>query len=641
MLFPLFKQISGVLVMLEYERANALLVACRNRIEEFSRSDYEHKQSEQVRLAEGLSSIGFFIEALKYEQHDRINIVEAAINQFGSDVVTAAVPPPVPKSVPTASDRLATSVPSVLPDLPTVQMVETATSQETSPGTQEALLATFLEESTEVLASIATRTQACRNNPSDYDSLITIRRGFHTLKGSGRIVGLLKIAEVAWNMEQILSRWLNEGKPVTNELLDLIANVHQEFCGWCESLKEKSAIQLSTDELQVSTERLASSAEPETETEVVDTDLDAQTASATTVPETVAETKPNIVIGDAVISPELFEVFTTEVKQHLATLEGELDSLIGRPDKPVSHEFMLAAHTLASISRNLKLEFIADIGHVLEQLLTFLSKKSTQPDQVGLQLLRNVIELLGRMLGAICSQRLPDQVDLQAGVTLSHEMALMPRRTEKASEAEHAKLQEIEKPGTFVSSQNEWYSIRDDIDPDLLETFMEETQELIPSIGSELRYWRTDPKDENFRKALLRALHTLKGSARIAGAMSLGELVHNMESCVEAAPKESELSALFFDSLETELDRISEKIEHLQSPPKDGIKAVEEKIAEEPITPVSSPETTTLQPNRAEETLSGQPEEIGIPLQKTLLRVHTELIDHLVNESGEVSNARS
>ena len=47
--------------------------------------------------------------------------------------------------------------------------------------------------------------------------------------------------------------------------------------------------------------------------------------------------------------------------------------------------------------------------------------------------MRNVIELLGRMLSAVCDQRLPDQVDLQAGVTLSHEMALMPERTEQVA----------------------------------------------------------------------------------------------------------------------------------------------------------------------------------------------------------------
>ena len=303
---------------------------------------------------------------------------------------------------------------------------------------------------------------------------------------------------------------------------------------------------------------------------------------------------------------------------------------------------MLAAHTLASISRNLKLEFIADIGLVLEQWLTMLSEKSTQPDQAGLQLMRNVIELLSRMLSAVCSQRLPDQVDLQAGVTLSHEMALMPERTKQIVETEYTNIQGDEKPSEATSPRQELGLQKDHVDLDLLETFMEETRELMPIIGSELRSWRSDPKDENTRKALLRGLHTLKGSARIAGAMSLGELVHNMESGVEATPKENELSMPFFDSLEAELDLISESIESLQGPHKDGEKIVEIQDVEESITPLSSMPPVS-QSVKTEETalLGGQSEETGVPLQKTLLRVNADLIDHLVNESGEVSIARS
>jgi hypothetical protein len=43
--------------------------------------------------------------------------------------------------------------------------------------------------------------------------------------------------------------------------------------------------------------------------------------------ETETESKLNVVIGDAVISPELFEIFTAEVNQHLATLERRLISI--------------------------------------------------------------------------------------------------------------------------------------------------------------------------------------------------------------------------------------------------------------------------------------------------------------------------
>ena len=656
MLFPLFKQISGILVMLEFQRANAFLVACRNLIEEFSLSDYEYKESENIRLAKGLSSIGFFIEGLKYDQHDRANIIETGINQFGSDIVAAAVPttsnkladslPPISSDI--SSDEFAESLPPVLPGIPIEQTAE-VTSRETDQGTQEAFLEVFLEESESVLSNISACIQACRDNPDDRDSLTTMRRGFHTLKGSGRTVGLLKIAEVAWNMEQILGRWLSEVKPVNDELIDLIEKVHKEFCGWCASLKEHGTAQGNKEEivspkspedsaeLEVRTgagAEIEKEIEEETEAEKIDATQDVPSVATTHVDEDENKTKPNIVIGDAVISPALFEIFTTEVNQHLATLEQELNNLIGDPNKPVSQEFMLAAHTLASISRNLKLEFIADIGHVLEQWLTMLSEKSTRPDQAGLQLMRNVIELLSRMLSAVCSQRLPDQVDLQAGVTLSHDMALMPERTKHIAETKYPNKLEDEEPSEETSPRQELGLQKDHVDPDLLETFLEETRELMPVIGSELRSWRSDPKDENIRKALLRGLHTLKGSARIAGAMTLGELIHNMESGVEAAPKENELSMSFFDSMEAELDLISESIELLQDPQKDGEKIVEIENVEEATVPLSSIPSISQSIKTEETAPPGQSEETGAPLQKTLLRVNADLIDHLVNESG-------
>jgi chemosensory pili system protein ChpA (sensor histidine kinase/response regulator) len=62
------------------------------------------------------------------------------------------------------------------------------------------LLAIFLEEAEEVLASIATELQKCRIDATDREPLTGLQRGFHTLKGSGRMVKLEKMSEVAWNL---------------------------------------------------------------------------------------------------------------------------------------------------------------------------------------------------------------------------------------------------------------------------------------------------------------------------------------------------------------------------------------------------------------------------------------------------------
>ncbi len=73
----------------------------------------------------------------------------------------------------------------------------------------------------------------------------------------------------------------------------------------------------------------------------------------------------------------------------------------------------------------------------------------------------------------------------------------------------------------------------DVIDPDLFPIFEEEAAELLPALGSALRQWAARPENLSARNELLRALHTLKGSARLAGAMRLGEMAHRMETAVE------------------------------------------------------------------------------------------------------------
>ena len=53
------------------------------------------------------------------------------------------------------------------------------------------LLEIFLEEASEVVATIGDEPRArAATSPHDREALTTIRRGFHTLKGSGRMVGL-------------------------------------------------------------------------------------------------------------------------------------------------------------------------------------------------------------------------------------------------------------------------------------------------------------------------------------------------------------------------------------------------------------------------------------------------------------------
>ena len=105
--------------------------------------------------------------------------------------------------------------------------------------------------------------------------------------------------------------------------------------------------------------------------------------------------------------------------------------------------------------------------------------------------------------------------------------------------------------------------IVDAMDPDLFFIFEEEAQELMPQLGGALRQWTARPDNRSARDEVLRALHTLKGSSRLAGALRLGELAHRMESEIEALGSERDFSAADlepllqrFDGLQANFDRV-------------------------------------------------------------------------------------
>src|SRR5205814_6593106 len=101
----------------------------------------------------------------------------------------------------------------------------------------EELLSIYLDEAAEVLASIDGAIPGCRQDAHNRDALTTIRRGFHTLKGSGRMVGLVDLGEVAWEIEEVMNRWLEQQRPATPALLELVAMASAAFAGWVAGLR--------------------------------------------------------------------------------------------------------------------------------------------------------------------------------------------------------------------------------------------------------------------------------------------------------------------------------------------------------------------------------------------------------------------
>ncbi|MDI1237772.1 MAG: Hpt domain-containing protein [Polaromonas sp.] len=198
----------------------------------------------------------------------------------------------------------------------------------------------------------------------------------------------------------------------------------------------------------------------------------------------------------------------------------------------------------------------------------------------------------------------------------------------------------------------------DVIDPDLFPIFEEEGAELMPQLGGALRQWSARPDNHGARNEVLRALHTLKGSARLAGAMRLGEMAHRIESDIEHMGSDAAASQ-DFDSLLTTFDAMQANFEALRHPG-DAAQALEPLP---PLSPAAVEVTGAPAPDAVETdadsqavpavtAASGSRKVMMSVAQSTALqplrpassgsiRVRSQLLDRMVNQAGEVMITRS
>lgn len=81
------------------------------------------------------------------------------------------------------------------------------------------------------------------------------------------------------------------------------------------------------------------------------------------------------------------------------------------------------------------------------------------------------------------------------------------------------------------------YNEFDDIDPDILDIFLEESRDLMDACDQQLAALRDNPAGTECIVALQRSLHTLKGGARMAGITPIGNLSHGIETFLEVAAR--------------------------------------------------------------------------------------------------------
>ncbi len=205
----------------------------------------------------------------------------------------------------------------------------------------------------------------------------------------------------------------------------------------------------------------------------------------------------------------------------------------------------------------------------------------------------------------------------------------------------------------------------DAVDAELFPIFEEEGQELLPMLATQIRDWAREPAVQGHGGACMRTLHTLKGGARLAGAMRLGEMAHRLESRIERMLGQTQAEVDDIEVLNARSDALTHAFDQLRArdqravaePEPSAIPAVY--LAE----PTSTPEATSVAPtgkaplgvpmSRALADIDwshlGSEMAVSAPLQimtksggaNSAVRVRSPLLDRLVNQAGEVSITRS
>src|SRR5690606_21998017 len=127
-----------------------------------------------------------------------------------------------------------------------------------------------------------------RAAPENMEKLRPIRRVFHTLKGSGRLVGARALGEFSWKIENMLNRVLDRSRPPSDAVIAMVDRAFYTLPELQAALRRERSLTTDLVPLQEAADRIAAGddAMPPEATQVVATE--AAAAAPAPAPDDVA-----------------------------------------------------------------------------------------------------------------------------------------------------------------------------------------------------------------------------------------------------------------------------------------------------------------------------------------------------------------
>ena len=285
----------------------------------------------------------------------------------------------------------------------------------------EEIVEIFVEEAAEVIATINEYFPQWQAAPDSRDVLTEIRRAFHTLKGSGRMVGATDVGELAWSIENMLNRVLDGTHPANAPRMAMVEEAKDLAPAMVEAFHQRRKIDLtSAHNIQAMATQLAQGVEPQIPTlsdmGVTATAADEATADAGTVATALDDTADadEIIIelpdAEPVVEIEagdaddlvLRDIFRTEAISHLGVLRGFIEQA-QQSAEPIelSEQLQRALHTLKGSAHMAGAAAIASMITPVERLVKELRSFHVTADEDILAVLDGAVQFTEQGLAQI------------------------------------------------------------------------------------------------------------------------------------------------------------------------------------------------------------------------------------------------
>ncbi len=279
-------------------------------------------------------------------------------------------------------------------------------------------------------------------------------------------------------------------------------------------------------------------------------------------------------VGDLRVPAPLFNIYLNEADELSRSLTTEIAEWAMDPQVAVGDAAVALAHSLGGSSATVGYGELSALSRKLERTLSRVNELgSALPSEA--RLFVEAAEEIRRMLHQFAAGFLVAAPNPLSEGLADVEQALLRRLAERDADAAADADAEVDAladanadadagEASGYAPMDDPHGVHDAVDDELFPIFDEEASELLPQLSGHLRDWQRRPTDPAMPAAALRDLHTFKGGARLAGAMRMGEMAHQLEADVEALAARG-ATPPDIEALQMRADALNEALEALRA----------------------------------------------------------------------------